>query len=244
MRLPIASYNPLSLRGSSAIAIPAPYSFWRMEEIGNTTPRVDSVGGRDLSASLEVDGVPGHIGNGASFPAFPTDDMLYRDGSNALSFGDVDFEWVMWFKSVNVAGNGYLAAQCDGLFNFTYALSHMMGAGDLNWSVWAADGTGTSVTLPAAAPAGTWYMVDCYHDSVGNQIGISINNGPFNSTAWIKGVKSVTNRFTIAGSAIGSPRWKGIVDAVGVFTTILTPTQRTALYNSGAGLEYYGGAWH
>src|ERR1043165_6324989 len=87
MRLPVEGYNPIAIIGVNLIPIPAPYSFWRMEETGGTAVRVDSVGGRDFTAANEVDGVPAKIGNGASFPTFPSDDSLWRDGSNALSFG-------------------------------------------------------------------------------------------------------------------------------------------------------------
>ena len=87
----------------------------------------------------------------------------------------------------------------------------------------------------------TWYHVMAWHDSVANVIGISVNNTPdtlAHATGVFDGGSStlmgalVTTVYRMSGRLDEIAFWKSAAGGGGV----LTAAQRTALYNSGAGL--------
>jgi hypothetical protein len=72
------------------------------------------------------------------------------------------------------------------------------------------------------------------HDATGNTIGISVNAGTVNTTSFSGGIFDGTTAFLI-GSRSGATYMNGRIDEVGVWKKLLSASELTELYNSGAG---------
>lgn len=104
------------------------------------------------------------------------------------------------------------------------------------------NGGGTDTTVTAntfgAISAATWYFVVAWHDSVSNQIGISVN-GTADTAAHSAGVFDGTGPFAIGARVNAtSDYWDGLIDEFGFWRRVLSGAEITELYNAGAGRDY------
>jgi hypothetical protein len=77
-----------------------------------------------------------------------------------------------------------------------------------------------------------------WHDSVNNVICITVNDGAVSSLAHTIGVQKNTVPFGIGARPTDPQSLNGQVDELGFWKRVLTPAERTALYNGGAGKPY------
>jgi hypothetical protein len=96
--------------------------------------------------------------------------------------------------------------------------------------------TDTNITNPFGS-AGNWHFIVVWHDSVANQIGISVDTDTY-TASWSSGTQDDSNGLTLGGDPNWAPDWKGAMDEVGFWKRTLTSTERTYLYNSGSGRSY------
>ena len=82
----------------------------------------------------------------------------------------------------------------------------------------------------------TWYYVVAWHDSVGNQVGISVNDSVPDTAAFTFGSFDDVGTFAIGKESVNY--FGGTIDEVGFWKRTLTSGERTQLYNAGAGLAY------
>ena len=96
-----------------------------------------------------------------------------------------------------------------------------------------------STTVPTF---NVWYYIVCWHDSVNNQIAIQVNNGTPNTLPYSDGIPihpSERERYPfVIGDDTDVEPLDGVVDEVGFWKRVLTPAERTALYNGGNGFAY------
>ena len=105
----------------------------------------------------------------------------------------------------------------------------------LRFSVYNPSDTATTVNSAVSSIAvNTWYFVECWHDSVGNVIGVSINNGTAVTAAPRRGVKDDTGPFQF-GARNASGFYQGNIDEFGFGSICPLSGDRTFLFNSGAG---------
>jgi hypothetical protein len=89
-------------------------------------------------------------------------------------------------------------------------------------------------------PLNTWVWVVAWHDSTANTLNIQINNGAVDSTA----TGAVVPNDSTAQLRVGdlqqtnNREWLGYLDEIGFWRRVLSADEKTALYNSGAGLAY------
>lgn len=216
-------------------------SHWKLDEASGV--RVDSHGTNDLSDAAILDPVgqgaslaTGLPGFSAQFESFNAEQL--DSGAGVLAFGDTDFTIAGWAQfdvdSVLVTGlfgrwiiNGfkeYLVYFDGNAFQFFVS----------------PDGTaGVSVASPMAIGDTTPYLVVVWHDSVNDLIGISVNNESPTTLAHSTGVNQNLATVLSMGTNVEGGTWlTGLMDSWSAWNRVLTPSERSQLWNSGNGLDY------
>jgi hypothetical protein len=222
-----------------AVSITTPTSFWRLEEASGT--RVDSgAGGNDLNLN---NGTPGNAaglnGNALSLVAASSQYVGIADNASLSMGTGVAFSFSGWVK-LNALGT--LTAIFAKGSTTEYGLFYINGSNVLQFYV--TDGSGTSHTLNSSntVSSGVWIFFAVTCD--GNTSGTVTVNTTTATTASFAEARDLAGQFDI-GSRLGSFPVDGLIDSVGFWKGhVLTAPEITALYNAGAGTEYYSGAWH
>lgn len=212
-------------------------AFWKLDEASGT--RSDSVGSNHLADNATVTQAAGKIGNAAQFTAANSEFLSIADNAD-LSTGDIDFTFSAWVYLDTKTAVRDLITKWGAAGQREYLLAYSNATDRFEWYV-SNDGTGgpvaTANTFGSPSTA-TWYFIVVYHDSVNNLIGISVNNGAFNTTAHTTGVFNSTTAFQLGGRSSGPAYHNGRMDAVGFWKKVLSGAEITELYNAGAGRGY------
>ena len=182
----------------------------------------------------------GKVGKAAAFDSSKSQYASIIDNA-ALSVADIDFSFDFWINATDHNG-----ATNYGIFgkgtNMTLASQfayycYFSKTGLLYWVVSYSSGSDYVVTT-SILTAGTPYYCYMYHDSVNNEIGLSINNGtpivkPYSSGCYDEG-----GSFFLGSAPGGSLNLNGLVDELGFRKRLLTATEVAARYNGGAGNTY------
>jgi hypothetical protein len=212
-------------------------AFWALDEpLGM---RFDSVGLNHLADNNTVTQVAGKIRGAAQFTAANSEFLSVADNTD-LSTGDVAFTVASWVYLDSKTTTRDIFSKWGAAGQREYILTYDQAVDRFIFFV-TADGT-TAVSVTASTfgspSTATWYFVVCYHDPTGNLIGISVNNGAFNTTAHTTGVFNSTSAFHLGGRVSGPMYMDGRLDGVGFWKKLLSAAEITELYNSGAGLDY------
>lgn len=218
-------------------------SYWALDE--SSGDRADSHGSNTLTDNGPVGSATGKLGLAASFSGI-TNYSLSRADNASLSTGDIDFTaqaWVYFTTKTNYHVFAHKGWETGGSSNKEWVLWYDQGADRFVFSV-AKSGADTSVTAGnfGAPSINTWYLLHGWHDSINNQIGISVNAGTANTTTHTTGVNDGASNFEVGASSVQALWLSGRVDEVGFWKRVLSSQDRTDLYNSGAGLAYPFGA--
>jgi hypothetical protein len=207
-------------------------SYWRLDE--SSGARNDSHGTNHLTDNNSVLSATGKISAAADFEADNAEYLSHADNAD-LRCGDTDWTLAAWVK-------------VETEVSFRVVASKGWGGGQAEFIIYLFGGLFTlevkqqnAVANSTAVSPGNWYHVVGWHDSVNNLLGLSVNNFTV-TTAWAGGVDAATADFVIGASPGQSLYWDGLIDEVGWWRKVLTPAERTALYNGGAGLDYPFGA--
>lgn len=205
-------------------------SYWKLDEESGTRVDSEPTGtAQDLTDNNTVTSNPGKIGNAGQFTA-ANNERLSRTDSADLSVGDIDFTIAAWVYMDTKPSFAYVAAKGANEYYLLYQ-------SDLDRFVWTVGNTGTlSATNFGSPSTATWYLIIAWHDSVNNQIGISVNNGTADTAAWSSGSSDTIDPFNIGTvNGITTVDWNGRIDEVGFWKKVLTAGERTELYNAGVG---------
>lgn len=213
-------------------------SYWKLNETSGT--RVDSVtaSGNDLTDNATVTSNPGKVGTAAQFTAANSEYLSHTDNAS-LSTGDIDFTFALWVYLDSKTTDRVLISKWDAGTQREYLLRYLQTTDRFQWLVSPDGVANTPVSadnfgIPSTV---TWYFVVAYHDSVANTIGISVNNGTFNTAAHTTGVQNGTASFVI-GQVNAAFYMDGRIDEVGFWKRKLTAQEITTLWNGGAGITY------
>jgi hypothetical protein len=92
----------------------------------------------------------------------------------------------------------------------------------------------SSTSFPSGTTSGVWYFVQVYHDPTNDLIGISVNNGNFDTVAYSAGIVDGTAEFRIgARENLATCYADGLIQSAAVYSSIPSSSVRTSLYNSG-----------
>ena len=214
---------------------------WKMNETSGT--RADSHGTSPLLNNGTVTSATGKLGNAADFELADSD-YLSRVDTAALSMGpEVDFSFFAWVqmesKTANIMAIVSKSATSGAASNYEWAAYYENTADRLVFAVSNGTTTGSQAATSLGSPStGVMYFLGCWHDAVNNTLNIQINNGPVDTVGFSAGSWDSTHPFQI-GLAFGTVRyWDGLIDSVSLFKRVLSPGERTHIYNGGAGLDY------
>ncbi len=182
-----------------------------------------------------VGSAPGKLGNAAAFSRANGVSLFIKNNAD-LSVGDVDFTITAWVYLDNTKDEQVFLAK---LFPFEYTLEYA-GGHIQRVKFLLHDGlrehTLYAESFGAPSPR-AWFFLVAWHDATTNTLNIQINNGPVDETPHSSGANSGTGALYLGGSRNG---WylDGRIDGVGFWKRVLSPAERSRLYNGGKGLDY------
>jgi hypothetical protein len=232
--------DPSTLPALVFFPISGVVAHWRLDEAGpgtraeltNTYPLTD-VGNSTGSAAGKFGTNAAQFGSSSS-----GGDTLWGPSTppaGPLTFGDNDFSiagWV-WLDDLNATGiigkwNAFLK---EWIINFDGT--------DLQFLV-SSNGTAFhTVTNPASISTGQWYFIVAWHDHVADTINLQVNDGTVSSQAHSGGTRADgTTDLYLGHNELTDTYLDGRLESFTVWNRTLTPTERTTLYNAGAGRNY------
>jgi hypothetical protein len=219
-----------------SLDLPAPIVFWRLEEASGS--RADSVGSNDLTSTGVGFGV-GHIGNAATFAAISSARLHHADAPE-LKFSLGSWTVALWF---NLASNTQsMCLMFKGTITPEMYIAYDAGEPGISMELGGLPVYETVGLVGEIAP-GDWHLVVAWFDTVAGTVSIQLDNGmPETDTAQLT-INSTTGEFALGAYDNSSAYFDGSLDAVGKWDVVLTPAERTALWNGGAGREFANGAW-
>lgn len=213
-------------------------AYWAM---GDTS---DSYANNELTNS-GVTFVTGKVGNCGNFEDSEDDYMTISDNAT-LNVYQQDFTIACWFNLETAASYiGLLTKSGDIATREYYLLAYNQDATpDAPTLAISADGSAvTSISDDALPSTGTWYFIVVWYSKATDSIYLQVDNGTILQSAFATDIYGGTSAFTIGRTFGGSTSldMDGLIDEVGYWKRVLTPAERTYLYNSGAGRTYSGG---
>lgn len=203
--------------------------YWSLDEASGA--RADSTAnGYNLSDNSAVGSTTGKVGGCATFNG--TTQFLNRASNANLQLGDVDFSFACWVYPLSIGTTQCVASKRDTLeweLRLEASGTLRLFFGDNAISVLA--------NTFGALSTGTWYHVVVWHDATANLIGISVNTTADTAADTGSGAAAHNGDFRI-GAESGTTFFNGRVDEAGYWKRVLTSTERSTLYNGGAGLAY------
>jgi hypothetical protein len=204
-------------------------AWWALEETSST--RYDShTTGNNLSVIVANPGSGvGIKGNCAVYT--PAQGLTIADNAS-LSMGDIDFSISIW---AYITGNGGIIAKGDYSAASTSEYNLLYSVDTLYWAV--SNGT-TRTVLSKTLSTGAWHHIVAWHDSVGNVIGVICDGGTATTKAHSAGCQDGSGALYV-GLSLGFGFIAGKIDEVAIYKNrVLTSSEASWLYNSGAGRSY------
>lgn len=212
-------------------------AYWALENVN------DSYGSNTLTNGTSVTFTAGKVNNAATFSAASNQYLTIADNAN-LSMGDIDFTVSCWAYASSFAN------AVDGV------ISKYGGAGSREWTIYwqnastpdafvsriSSDGTAVvTITATSEGLVETWYHLVIWYDKTKDSTYLQINNGTIYQAAQTGGAYNGATALFIGRNTGTSDDWTGLVDEIAIWKRVLTPAERTYLYNSGNGRTYTGG---
>jgi hypothetical protein len=202
---------------------------------------IDAHSTHDLAeTSGTIGSATGKVGGARDFEAGDSEWFEIADNTD-LSMGDIDMSGQVWVNLESKASRQCFVVKGSGVSG-EYYVEYNNGSDRFEFTV--AGGSGfTSLTNVRAnnfgSPStGVWYCLHFWHDSVANEIGISVNAGTPDTASHSAGILDANTPFQIGSYSGFSLHTDGLLDEVGIWKRVLTSQDRTDLYNSGNGLAY------
>ncbi len=210
-------------------------SWWSMNETGGA--RNDSHTTANNLTNYNTVGYAAGLKGNAALITPASLQRLTRNDNASLSTGDIDFTLVanVYLNSTTntmvIANKGDKADQNKRDYTLYYAggaFGMRVGNGT----------TSSAVTSTGTLSAGQWYTIIAWHDSVNNTLNIQVNNGTVNTVSYSGGAMDTTFPLSIGAHFDGTYGLNGRIDEVAFYKRVLTPSERTWLYNGGSGRSY------
>lgn len=223
-------------------------SYWKLDEASGA--RVNSQGNVALNLTLlggsDEGNAPGIINSG-HFTSGSLANVLGAPDSASWNFaGDLTVSGWLKYNAPGTGGSmiGTILTRWGSPGQMQWCL-FWSGAGP-QWQFSAtSDGTAAGQkdainTTPMVA--GQWFFVIGWYDSTAHTLNCQVNNGTVNSVAFTGPIfhaaqPTLAHVFT-ADNVSTYYYTNSVIDEVGIWTRVLTASERTALYNGGAGLPF------
>jgi len=180
--------------------------------------------------------VSGKISNAAGFTAASGHGLFCGDKAE-LSFGAESFTINVWVNLTTVTTLGTIVQKGAANASCQYYVEYLNGDGHFSFYV-ADSGSAHSAKIVSTVTTATggWHMITATHRQ-GSNIGIQIDNGTEDTTAYTFGCFDDSGIFTV-GADENIFFLDAAIDELSVFRSALSSGDRTTLWNSGAGLTY------
>jgi len=194
-----------------------------------------------------VTSVDGKVGKAAKFVRTEAQYLSTPDNPK-LSMGDVDFTVAAWV---------YLESKEEMIFvskgdsskghSNEYLLRYSPSQDVFEFTVGNGLTSSSAGSRNSSAPAtGVWYYIVAWYQTNGtdpNTLSIQVNNGPIDTSTMPPSVTSYNSpfEFTIGRFSNyheGGGYMNGYIDEVSIWRRLLSPQERTDLYNNGLGNSY------
>jgi len=213
--------------------VPDPLAYWTLN--GSTGDVVDSVGsfpGTNNGATRNVNGI---IDKAFSFA---TNDYVNFSENSSLDFNNENFSISFWVNAsvINSADTLFSKGKPSG-GNWDYTI-RVDNPGKILFRTF--DGAQRDLTSDLTLSTNTWYHVVVTTDNSADTKIIYINGVENGTQAF--GHKYSSNLDLLMGASNDSGSvslfYNGLIDEVGIWNRVLTPTDVSDLYNSGSGDSY------
>lgn len=214
-------------------------AYWKLDEAsGNATDSETTGTAQDLTDNATVTSAAGKIGTARQFTSASSEWLSRTDGAD-LSTGNIDYTVAAWVYLDTKGAVRDIIGKWNSVGQREYILLYN-NTGDRFEFFVSGNGTSGQVTVVGASTFGspstaTWYLVIAWHDSVNDQIGISVDAGAADTAAHTTGSFDSTTTFGIGYRAEGTSYMNGRIDEAGFWKKVLTSGERTELYNGGSG---------
>lgn len=205
--------------------------YWRLEEYNSAINYDRSPLGNHLS-NHSAPQIVGAVGYGADFISATSSYLSITNGTGLSPTGS--FEISAWVRLRSKPAAQMVVLSKWGLTK-SYQLQWDNSVDRLRWVAFNGSTIVAAANTFGAPSTNVWLFVQCYFDSVGQKIGISVNNGAFD-TASCSSVSTSTTEFKV-GAIFDSPSvfWDGGIDELGFWSRTNTTAERT--------LKYGGRTW-
>ena len=217
-------------------------SHWSLDEESGT--RLDSVGANDLTDNATVGFAAGVVGNAAVFVEGNFEHLSIADNAS-VSVGDIDFAFCGFINVDNLTNDQPVIGKYVSAGDKREYTIYMDSTADkLNFVVSPDKIAFTTVSTDTfgALSAATNYFFFAYHDSINNEIGISIDGGAVDTAAHTTGVADGTEAFHLGSYQTSDNvvfNFDGLIDNVFYWKDYVpTAEEITWLYNLGSGRSY------
>jgi hypothetical protein len=220
-------------------------SWWTLDEFSTgagAIVRVDSHGANDLTDNGTTPSAAGQV-NLATQHTNAVPDWLSHVSNASLQVGDIDFTVACWAYLDNKVGVQVFAGKDEpGVgANREWAVLYNAGPDRFGFSTFTPVGVAHNLSanlfgVPAAA---TWYLIIAWYEAATNTMSIQVDNGGIDTLGTGGALQAAAAAEFQIGSRDGpnSPL-DGRVDEVGFWKRLLTVSERSALWNDGAGIGY------
>lgn len=178
------------------------------------------------------------VANGAAHFQSSSSQYLSISDNASLSMGTgVHPTFSGWVYLDSATAQRTILSKWNTSSNKEYEIYYDNSASRFKFSVSNDGSTATTVTASTfgAASNSTWYFITAYYDGV--HIGISVNNGAFDTTSFSSDIFDGTANFNL-GAENGASFMDGRLDSWGIWKRVITASEITYLYNSGSGRSY------
>jgi hypothetical protein len=214
-------------------------AFWKLENVNDSSPN-----GYTLTNNNTVTFPAGKVGNGASLGAASNQWLSRASNANLQATPTQSLSVSCWVRHTtlqSLCGAVNKGSPAGGAgTNEGWGLE-FIGSATNKWRFILRNATDTSsfsISSTVVCTTATWYHLAAWWDSVGKVIGISVNGETPVTVSYPTGGYADNKDLNI-GYWVGSGvRTNGNIDAVGIWTRVITASERAALYSGGLGLEY------
>lgn len=207
--------------------------WWSCDEYrGNL---VGSVGNYDCVDQNTVGATTGKLYNGRLFARASNEHFTLADNAD-VSLGNVPKTWAFWVKFNTLPGNMDIFAKWS---TNEYLIRYETTVQSIQFFFKDSLNANKSIAGNVVLTTGTWYFVVVWIDPDADTINVQIDNQVSYATAshTLGSLNTTANLFI--GSRDGATNsLDGVLDEVAIWTRVLTPEERTWLYNSGVGRSY------
>lgn len=194
---------------------------------------LDSVDGAPLTRGGEPIQVEGKLGNATQFSP-TTQDYAYHASMPSLRLNATDFTLAAWVWLDSVSSMGILGKWSGG--SKEYLLS--CDGNSLVFSMSSDGSLEVSLSSAVLVEAATWYFFLAWYESA-YLLHLSIDmESPEAQLPYTDGVFPGTAPFEMGRDLVSENYFAGRLNSVSLWNRLLTPTERSSLWNLGNGLAY------